>query len=102
MVKYIGRGLVVKRPGALSKVQMLTLVLGVGVFSLLPHLESRSPNRKNFPSNRCLGQLKSHFQIARFVIRASVQIAVRIAMPISLQEVRTMSFSEKVHTVLNR
>ena len=36
MVKYTGRGLVVKRPGVLSKVQMLTLVLGVGVFSLLP------------------------------------------------------------------
>ena len=33
-----GRGLVVKRPGALSKVPMLNLVfvLGVGVFSLLP------------------------------------------------------------------
>ena len=29
------RGLVVKRPGVLSKVQMLNLVLGVGVFSLL-------------------------------------------------------------------
>ena len=29
------------------------------------------------------GQLKSHFQIARFVIWASVQIAIRIAMPIS-------------------
>ena len=36
MVKYTGRGLVVKRPGVLSKVQMLTLVLGVGFFSLLP------------------------------------------------------------------
>ena len=36
MVKYTGRGLVVKRPGVLSKDQMLTLVLGVGVFSLLP------------------------------------------------------------------
>ena len=36
MVKYTGRGLVVKRPGILSKVQMLNLVLGVGVFSLLP------------------------------------------------------------------
>ena len=35
-VKYTGRGLVVKRPGVLSKVQMLTLVLGVGVFSCLP------------------------------------------------------------------
>ena len=36
MVKYTGGGLVVKRPGVLSKVQMLTLVLGVGVSSLLP------------------------------------------------------------------
>ena len=36
MEKYTGRGLVVKRPGVLSKVQMLNLVLGVGVFSLLP------------------------------------------------------------------
>ena len=36
MVKYTGRGLVVKRPGVLSKVQMLNLVLGVGLFSLLP------------------------------------------------------------------
>ena len=36
MVKYTGTGLVVKRPGVLSKVQMLSLVLGVGVFSLLP------------------------------------------------------------------
>ena len=40
MVKYTGRGLVVKRPGVLSKVQMLTLVLGVGVFSLLPNFEA--------------------------------------------------------------
>ena len=38
MVKCTGRGLVVKRPGVLSKVQMLTLVLGVGVFSLLPRI----------------------------------------------------------------
>ena len=36
MVKCTGRGLVVKRPGVLSKVQMLNLVLGVGVFSPLP------------------------------------------------------------------
>ena len=36
MVKCTGRGLVVKRLGVLSKVQMLTFVLGVGVFSLLP------------------------------------------------------------------
>ena len=32
MVKYTGRGLVVERPEVLSKVQMLNLVLGVGVF----------------------------------------------------------------------
>ena len=38
MVNYTGRGLVVKRPGVLSKVQMLNLVLGVGVFSLLPRV----------------------------------------------------------------
>ena len=30
--KYTGRGLVVKQPGVLSKVQMLNLVLGVGVY----------------------------------------------------------------------
>ena len=36
MVKCTGRGFVVKRPGVLSKVQPLTLVLGVGVFSLPP------------------------------------------------------------------
>ena len=34
MVKCTGRALVVKRPGVLSEVQMLNLVLGVGVFSL--------------------------------------------------------------------
>ena len=36
MVKCTGRGLVVKREGVFSKVQLLNLVLGVGVFSLLP------------------------------------------------------------------
>ena len=36
VAKYTGRGLVVKQPGVLSKVQMLHLVLGVGVSSLLP------------------------------------------------------------------
>ena len=41
MVKCTGRCLVVKRPGVLSKVQMLNLVLGVGVFSLLPISVSR-------------------------------------------------------------
>ena len=41
MVKNTGGGLVVKRPGVLSKVQRLTLVLGVGVFSLLPIMRSR-------------------------------------------------------------
>ena len=44
VVKCTGRGLVVKRPGVLSKVQMLNLVLGVGVFSLLP---TKGPNREN-------------------------------------------------------
>ena len=45
MVKCTGRGLVVKQPGVLSKVQMLNLVLGVGVFSLLPSflLKGTSP-----------------------------------------------------------
>ena len=38
MVNCTGRGLVVKRPGVLSKVQMLNLVLGVEVFSLLPRI----------------------------------------------------------------
>ena len=38
MVKYTGRGLVVKRPGVLGEVQMLNLVLGVGVLSLLPNI----------------------------------------------------------------
>ena len=36
VVKYTGRGVVVKQPGVLRKVQMLNRVLGVGVFSLLP------------------------------------------------------------------
>ena len=39
VVKYTRMGLVVKRPGVLSKVQMLNLVLGVGVFSLLPNFD---------------------------------------------------------------
>ena len=37
MVKCTGRGLVVKRPGVLTRVQTLNLVLGVGVFSFLPN-----------------------------------------------------------------
>ena len=36
VVKYTGRGLVVKRPVVLSKLQMPNLVLGVGVFPPLP------------------------------------------------------------------
>ena len=47
MVKYTGRGLVVKRPGVLSKVQMLNLVLGVGVFSLLPKVILKKKKTKN-------------------------------------------------------
>ena len=50
-------------------------------------MRSKSPNRKSlviqtaalksqtFPTNRCKNRLKSHFQIARFVIRAPFQIA---------------------------
>ena len=45
VVKYTGRGLAVKRPGVLSKVQMLNLVLAVGVFSLLPNKYQESPRQ---------------------------------------------------------
>ena len=45
MVKCTERGLVVKRPGVLSKVQLLNLVLGVGVFSLLPSFGNPDKNR---------------------------------------------------------
>ena len=38
VVKHTGRGLVVKRLGVLSKVQMLNLVLGVGVFPFFQFL----------------------------------------------------------------
>ena len=48
VVKCTGRGLVVKRPGVLSKVQMLNLVLGVGVFSLLP-IMGRKTHKQNPP-----------------------------------------------------
>ena len=41
VVKYTGRGLVVKQLGVLSKAQMLNLVLGVGVFSLLPRIATK-------------------------------------------------------------
>ena len=52
MVKYTGRGLVVKRPGVLSKVQMLTLVLSWGwgsfpFFQLEP--DSSPPNPDSPP-----------------------------------------------------
>ena len=47
MVKCTGRGLVVKRPGVLSKVQMLNLVLGVGVFSLPPKNVTRSCDKRH-------------------------------------------------------
>ena len=50
MVKCTGRGLVVKRLGVLSKVQVLNLVLGVGVFSPLPILDPLS----GFPENPLL------------------------------------------------
>ena len=50
MVKYTGRGLVVKRPAVLSKVQMLNLVLGVGVFS---QERKFSPKRKFWAGHPC-------------------------------------------------
>ena len=43
VVKCTGRGLVAKWPGVLSKVQMLNLVLGVVVPSLLPILKHSHP-----------------------------------------------------------
>ena len=49
MVKHTVRGLVVKRPGVLSKVQMLTLVLGVG---------GLFPSSKKFDSDSTKSQLK--------------------------------------------
>ena len=69
------RGLVVKRPGVLSKVQMLNLVLGVGVFSLHSNRKldrfariawfsrivsgiSGFPNWTPFTANRALRGLK--------------------------------------------
>ena len=55
MVKCTGRGLVVKRPGVLSKVQVLNLVLGVGVFSLLP-TEVRPDRRKQRPDIEWKGE----------------------------------------------
>ena len=45
------RGLVVKRPGVLSKVQMLNLVLGVGVFSALPKKAPTVSNKA--PKQNC-------------------------------------------------
>ena len=54
MVKCTGRGLVVKRPGVLIKVQMLTLVLGVGVFSPLPNLPKSGAVGSHFGlTSRC-------------------------------------------------
>ena len=52
MVKCTGRGLVVKRSGVLSKVQMMNLVLGVGVFSPLPMNHIRGGG--DFPVSRGL------------------------------------------------
>ena len=53
MAKCTGRGLAVKRPGVLNKVQMLNLVSGVGVFSLLPKKDpTRRPRPQNGPENK--------------------------------------------------
>ena len=53
-------GPAVKRPGVLSKVQMLNLVLGVGVFSLLPRnapllSENASENEMHTSKTRYVG-----------------------------------------------
>ena len=40
------------------------IFMGVGVFLI----EIAEPKSQEFPPNRCLGQLKSQIQIARFVI----------------------------------
>ena len=67
MVKYTGRGLVVKRPGVLSQVQMLNLVLGVGVFSLLPKIFGLEVLQGGFGvtffilARRILGKLPTSF-----------------------------------------
>ena len=69
MVKCTGRGLVVKRRGVLSKVQMLNLVLGVGVFSLLPIplvSRSRKPFRHASILKRALRHARVRFKNARF------------------------------------
>ena len=54
VVEFTGRGLVVKRLGVLSKVQMLNLVLGVRVFSLLPKkkCENEQKSAKAVENNR--------------------------------------------------
>ena len=67
MVNCTGRVLVVKRPGVLSKAQMLNLVLGVGVFSLLPKnaqalasIASYAPAKStgSFQERRCVLEFK--------------------------------------------
>ena len=60
MVKCTGRGPVVKRPAVLSKVQMLNLVLGVGVFSLLPKISCRKKVRRIFEFSSQMLQLSWH------------------------------------------
>ena len=61
MVKCTGRGLVVKRPGVLSKVLMLNLVLGVGVFSLLPSFETPNPHIQRQKNMKSKGRQLSIF-----------------------------------------
>ena len=61
MAKYTGRGLVVKQPGVLSKVQMLNLVLGVGVFPFfnLENLETHQSVENKGESDRLLDILEN-------------------------------------------
>ena len=62
MVNYTGRGLVVKRPGVLSKVQILTLVLGVGVFSPEWILHERFFSSHEFSYEKCSEIFPENFE----------------------------------------
>ena len=73
MVKYTGRGLVVKRPGVLSKVQMLTLVLGVGVFSRLRRTKAKNGDSSDLPSRlRFWGLCLRRKQLKKKILAISV------------------------------
>ena len=77
MVKCTGRGLVVKRPGALSKDQMLNLVLGVGVFSLLPILSPVAD----------IQQASFNSVLARLAVRRPDSLALKMALTLWISAV---------------